>query len=131
MDISPQALPPLPTEPEEAEFVRRTRKGGRFHRCLPFNGIELARMVGRRHQLMPRKAAVDIAKQFDLSDREQVDLIEQVKICRQGMVWFTSNYIEGNIVKGMPIERVTGALYKALDGMNIVKGPTFHDAEID
>ena len=131
MDLSPQTLPPLPTEPEAAECVTRTRKGGRFDRRLPFNGVELARMVEHRHQLMLREAAVDIATQFDLSDREQVDLIGHVKICRQGMVWFGLNFLAGNIAKGMAVEQVGAALQKALEGMDIVKGPTFRDAEID
>jgi len=55
---------------------------------MPFNGMELARMVGRRHHMMPREATADIAKKFERSDREQVDLIGQVKICRQGLVCF-------------------------------------------
>jgi len=80
---------------------------------------------------MLRESAVDIAKQFDLSNREQVDLIGQVKICRQGMVWFGLNFLEGNIAKGMAVEQVGAALQKALEGMEIVKGPTFRDAEID
>ena len=98
---------------------------------MPFDGVELARIVGRRHQLMLRESAVDIAKQFDLSNREQVDLIGQVKICKQGMVWFALNFLEGNIAKGMAVEQVGAALQKALEGMEIVKGPTFRDAEID
>jgi len=131
IDLSPQALPPLPTEPKEVEFIRRTKKGRCFHRRLPFNGMELARMVGRRHHLMPREAAVDIAKQFDLSEREQLDLISQVKICRQGMVWFVMNYIEGSIFNGMAIEQVRSVLQKVIEGMEIVRGPTFNNAEID
>jgi len=36
-------------------------------------------MVGRQHHMMPREAAADIAKQYELSEHEQVDLIGQVK----------------------------------------------------
>ena len=99
-DLSPQALPPQPVESEEVEFIPRTKNGGRFHTRLPVNGTELAQMVGCRHHMMPREAAVDIAKQFELTERDQVDLVGQVKICRQRMVWFASTYVEGNISKG-------------------------------
>ena len=75
VDLSPQALLPLPIETEEVELIRCTRKGGRFHRCSSFNDDELARMVGHRHHMMLRELVAEIAKQFELSDREQVDLI--------------------------------------------------------
>jgi len=31
--------------------------------------MEFARMVGRQHHMMPREAAADIAKQFELSSK--------------------------------------------------------------
>lgn len=34
LDLSPQPLPPLPTESEELELIRRSKKGGRFHWSL-------------------------------------------------------------------------------------------------
>jgi len=39
--------------------------------------------------------------------------------------------VEGNISKGMPIERIGTALQKVVKGIKVVKGPTFNDAEID
>jgi len=41
-------------------------------------------MVGPRH-MMPRELAAEIAKQFNLISREQVDLIGQVKMCSKEM----------------------------------------------
>jgi len=131
VDVTPKALPPLPTESEEIEIARRTKKGGRFHQHPPFNSEELAHMVGRRHHTMPREVAAEIAKQFDLSDREQVDLIGQVKICRKGTAWFASKYIEGNMSKEMKLEHTGSALQKVAKAVEAIHGPTFSDAEID
>jgi len=47
------------------------------------------------------------------------------------MAWFVSMYVEGNISKSMPIERIGTALQKVAQGIESVKGPTFSDAEIN
>ena len=81
--------------------------------------------------MMPREVAAEIAKQFDLSDREQVNLIGQVKICRKGVVWFASTYIEGVISKDMKLEHIGLTLQKVAEGIMAVHRPTFSNAEIN
>jgi len=67
-------------------------------------------MVGQTRHIhtMLKEVTAEIAKQ-GLSDREQVDLISQVKICRKA--WFASKYIEGNISKEMKLEHIGLALH--------------------
>jgi len=55
---------------------------------------------------MPREVAAEIAKQFNLTDSELVDLIRQVKICSKRTAWFSSRYVEGNISKDMKLHHV-------------------------
>jgi len=90
-------------------------------------------MVGWTHHIhtMLKEVVAEIAKQFGLSDREQVDLIGQVKLCRKGMAWFASKYIEGNIAKDMKLEHIGLTLQRVAEGVKAVHGPIFSNAEIN